>query len=201
MCAWLHVAIASELDFLYALLGASDSEGSSASGFTAPPSITLKPSSGSTIVPSPLVCGLLDTIIGSVVPPLCSRIHACASASSSPVILLKTSNIVQFYVQAVAPLLPNDSLAVDLLTEAHAHVRVYVYVVAFEFFAPDFRVELRLYTCLAASRAMPSTFLTAWKFNLCPRSLVQVVAAFHGALRCLADANSNLLEDLGNRYE
>jgi hypothetical protein len=27
----------------------------------------------------------------------------------------------------------------------------------------------------------------------------QVVAAFHGALRCLADANSTLLDDIANR--
>ena len=125
MCAWLHVAIASELDFLYALMGASEGEsgGGGADSRTAPPSVVLKPHSGSTITPSPIICGLLDTIIGSVVPPLCVRISACVASCPSPVLLLKISNVVQFYVQTIAPLLPQDSRAVDNLTEAHAHVR------------------------------------------------------------------------------
>ena len=122
MCAWLHVAIASELDFLYALMGAGEEEGSAASSFTAPPSVVLKPHSGSTITPSPVIRNLLDTIIGSVVPPLCARINSCVSSCPSPVLLLKISNIVQFYVQTIAPLLPHDSLAIDHLTEAHAQV-------------------------------------------------------------------------------
>ena len=62
MCGWLHVAIASELDFLYALMGAAEDEGASAPRFTAPPSVVLKPQSGSTITPTPLICSLLDTI-------------------------------------------------------------------------------------------------------------------------------------------
>lgn len=124
MCAWLHVAIASELDFLYALMGAADDEGAAAdASFTAPPSVVLKPQLGSTNTPSPLIRNLLDTIIGSVVPPLCARIHSCVASCPSPVLLLKISNIIQFYVQTVAPLLPNDSLAIDHLTEAHAQVR------------------------------------------------------------------------------
>lgn len=123
MCAWLHVAIASELDFLHALMGEADDDGVATSSFAAPPSVLLKPHSGSTITPSPAIRNLLDTIIGSVVPPLCARITACVSSCPLPVLLLKISNIVQFYVQTVAPLLPHDSLAVDHLTEAHAHVR------------------------------------------------------------------------------
>ena len=122
MCGWLHVAIASELDFLYALMGAAEDESASAPRFTAPPSVVLKPQSGSTITPSPLICSLLDTIIGSVVPPLCARINACVSSCPFPVLLLKISNIVQFYVQTIAPLLPRDALSIDHLTEAHAHV-------------------------------------------------------------------------------
>jgi hypothetical protein len=122
MCAWLHVAIASELDFLYALMGTAEDDTAAAAKFTAPPSVVLKPPSGSTSIPSPLIRNLLDTIIGSVVPPLCARINSCVAACPSPVLLLKISNIVQFYVQTVAPLLPNDSLAVDHLTETHAHV-------------------------------------------------------------------------------
>ena len=187
MCGWLHVAIASELDFLYALMGAAEDESASAPRFTAPPSVVLKPQSGSTITPSPLICSLLDTIIGSVVPPLCARINACVSSCPFPVLLLKISNIVQFYVQTVAPLLPHDSLAVDHLTEAHAHVCT---VSAMQFAA---RLLVRCsWRCLRADAVR----LFVERDDLaCP----QVVAAFHGALRCLADANSTLLDDLANR--
>jgi hypothetical protein len=187
MCAWMHVAIASELDFLYALMGAAEDDDAAATSFTAPPSVVLKPHSGSTITPSPTIRILLDTIIGSVVPLLCARISACVSSCPFPVQLLKISNIVQFYVQTIAPLLPHDSLAIDHLTETHALVTCP---------PSECSCPYALPAQLAFSRAL---LLAAARYNPFACLRLQVVAAFHGALRCLADANSTLLEDLANR--